>query len=129
MRDDGNGLLHAMTETLSRATHLVQLEVRVFRAELAEKAVQVRAGLALVLSGAVLLAAALFLILQAIVLLLMRSGMSPMGAVLLVAAACIAIGFVLVLTGSKKFDAENLTPDRTIDDLQRSSTLVKEKLT
>ena len=128
MRDDGPGVLQAASETISRASQLIQLELRVFRAELAEKAAQVGAGLALVLAGAVLVTAALFLILQAIVLQLVQSGMSPVGATLLVAAACIAIGLVLVVSGRKKLDADQLTPDRTMSDIQRDSTLVKEKL-
>ena len=128
MRDNGPGVLEAAGETISRASQLVQLELRVFRAELAEKAVTVRNGLAFVLAGAVLISAALFLILQAIVIQLVEAGLSPALATLLVAVACIAIGFGLVMAGRKKFEADELTPDRTLSDIQRDSTLVKEKL-
>jgi uncharacterized membrane protein YqjE len=129
MRDDGPGVLQAASETISRATELVQIELRVFRAELAEKAAKVRTGLGFVLAGAVLVTAALFLILQAVVLQLVQAGMSPAAATLLVAAACIAIGFLLVMSGRKKIEADHLVPQRTIDDVERDSTLVKEKLT
>jgi len=129
MRDDGPGILHAVTETIARATDLVQLEFRLFRAELAEKLTQVRAGLALILAGAVLVTASLFLLLQSIVIALVQAGMSPAAATLLVAVACIAVGFVLISGGRKKLDADNLVPDRTVNDLRRDSTLVKEKLT
>jgi hypothetical protein len=129
MRDDAPGLVQAVSETVARASDLIQLEFRVFRAELAEKSVQIRTGLALVLGGAVLVTAALFLILQAIVFQLVQSGLSPAAATLLVAVACVAVGLVLVFAGRKKFDADNLTPDRTINDVQRDRTLVKEKLT
>ena len=128
MRDNGPGVLEAASETISRASQLVQLELRVFRAELAEKAVQVRTGLAFVVAGAVLATAALFLILQAIVIWLVEAGLSPAVATLLVAVVCIAIGFGLAMSGRKKLEADGLTPDRTIDDIQRDSTLVKEKL-
>ena len=62
MRDEP-GLFHALSDTISRATELVQLEFKVLRAELEEKAVRVKAGLAFILAGAVLVTAALFLML------------------------------------------------------------------
>src|SRR5436305_587937 len=81
------------------------------------------------LTGAVLVTAALFLLLQAAVLGLVQGGMSPAGATLLVAAACIAAGLVFVVSGRKQLDGDMLTPDRTIHGIQRDSALVKEKLT
>ena len=128
MRDEP-GLFHALSDTISRATELVQLEFKVLRAELEEKAVKVKAGLAFILAGAVLVTAALFLMLQAAVLGLVQGGMSPTGATLLVAAACVLAGLVLVVSGRKQLDGDVLTPDRTIHGIQRDSALVKEKLT
>jgi len=128
MRDEP-GLFHALSDTISRATELVQLEFKVLRAELEEKAVKVKAGLAFILAGAVLVTAALFLMLQAAVLGLVQGGMSPTAATLLVAAACVAAGLVLVVSGRKQLDGDVLTPDRTIRGIQRDSALVKEKLT
>jgi hypothetical protein len=128
MRDEP-GLFHALSDTISRATELVQLEFRVFKAELQEAITRIKAGLALILSGAILITAALFLLLQAAVLALVQSGMSPVGATLLVAAACIAAGLAFVITGRKQVDGDTLTPDRTIHGLQRDTALVKEKLT
>jgi hypothetical protein len=128
MRDEP-GLFHALSDTISRATELVQLEFRVFKAELEEKATRVKAGLALIVTGAILMTGALFLLLQAAVLALVQSGMSPAGATLLVAAACIAAGFAFVFSGRKQLDGDALTPDRTIHGLQRDTRLVKEKLT
>jgi len=85
--------------------------------------------MSLILTGAILITAALFLLLQAAVLALVQAGMSPAGATLLVAAACIAAGFAFVITGRKQVDGDALTPDRTIRGLQRDTALVKEKLT
>ena len=129
MKADTNpGVFHAVGDTVARATDLIQIEFRLFKAELAEKTVRLRAGLALILAGAVLLAAALFLLLQAIVLALVSAGMSPTGATLLVAVVTIAIGFALTMSGRKQLDADNLVPDRTVTDIQRDTVLVKEKL-
>ena len=122
------GLFHALSDTISRATDLVQLEVRVFKAELEEKLSHVKAGLSLIVSGAIFIAAALFLLLQAAVLTLVQNGMSPAGATLLVAAAAIVIGLAFMLTGRKQVNGDALTPDRTMHGLQRDTRLVKEKL-
>jgi hypothetical protein len=125
---DEPGLFHALSDTISRATDLVQLEVRVFKAELDEKLSQVKAGVSLILSGAIFIAAALFLLLQAAVLVLVEAGLSPALATLLVAGASIVIGIAFMLTGRRQVDGDALTPDRTMRDLQRDTRLVKEKL-
>jgi hypothetical protein len=120
--------MHAVSETFARATDLVQLEFKVFKAELEEKATRLKAGVGLILVGGILLTAALFLLLQAAVLALVQAGMSPAGATILVAAAAITLGLAFVFTGRKQVDGDALVPDRTIDGLQRDTTLVKEKL-
>ena len=123
------GVFHAVGETIGRATELIQIEFRLAKAELAEKAAKAGAGLALVLVGAVLLTAALFLLLQAIVLGLIAAGLSPVAATLLVSIVVIAIGLAFVMTGRKQLSAEALVPDRTLNDIKRDTILVKEKLT
>jgi len=129
MRADTNpGVFQAVGDTVARAADLVAIEFRLAKAELAEKTVRIRAGLALIGAGAVLLTAALFLLLQTAVLALITAGMSPIAATLLVAAATVAIGFALVMSGRKQLDADNLVPDRTISDIRRDTVLVKEKM-
>ena len=130
MKDEAApGVFHAVGETIGRATELIQIEFRLAKAELAEKAAKAGAGLALVLVGAVLLTAALFLLLQAIVLGLIAAGLSPVAATLLVSVVVIAIGLAFVMTGRKQLSAEALIPDRTLNDIKRDTILVKEKLT
>jgi hypothetical protein len=126
--NDEPGLFHAFSDTISRATHLVQLEVRVFKAELDEKLSQVKAGVSLIATGAIFIAAALFLLLQAVVLALVDSGLSPALATLLVAGVSIVIGIVFMLVGRRQVDGDALAPNRTIHGLQRDTRLVKEKL-
>ena len=122
--NDEPGLFHALSDTISRAANLVQLEVRVFKAELDEKLSKVKAGLSLISSGAIFIAAGLFLVLQAVVLALVESGLSPALATLLVAG--VSIAFMLV--GRRQMDGDALAPERTIHGLQRDTRLVKEKL-
>ena len=128
MRDEP-GLFHALSDTISSATELVQLEFRVLKAELEEKVTRLKTAGALIMTGAILITAALFLLLQAAVLVLVQNGMSPAAATLLVAVVCIAAGFAFVISGRKQVDGDALTPDRTIRGVQRDTALVKEKLT
>jgi hypothetical protein len=120
--------MHAVSETFARATDLVQLEFKVFKAEIEEKVARIKAGASLIVVGAILLTGALFLLLQAAVLALMQAGLSPPAATILVAAAAIGLGLAFVLAGRKQVDGDALTPDRTIDGLQRDTAIVKEKL-
>lgn len=122
------GLFHALSDTMNRAAGLMQLEVRVFKAELDEKLSQLKTGVLFILSGAVFIAAALFLLLQAAVLALVKAGLSPALATLLVAAASIVIGVAFMFAGRKHMNGDALMPDRTIHDVKRDTRLVKEKL-
>jgi uncharacterized membrane protein YqjE len=123
------GVFQAVGETIGRATELIQIEFRLAKAELSEKVARIGAGLSLVVVGAVLVTAALFLLLQSIVLGLVAAGFSPVAASLIVAVVTIAIGLAFVMTGRRQLSAEALVPDRTLDDIQRDTALVKEKLT
>ena len=128
MKPEGGGLMNAVGDTIARAMELVQLEFRLFRAELKEKSALLGAGLALMLSGGVLLTAALFLLLQAAVVALVTAGVSPLVAMLIVAAIVIAIGAAMMVSGRKQLSVETLFPDRTVNDLKRDGAIVKEKL-
>jgi uncharacterized membrane protein YqjE len=128
MKAESPSVFHALGDTIARATELVQLELRLARIELGEKATIVKAGLVLIIAGAILLAAALLLVLQFFVVALVDASLSPMAATLVVAALTVAVGIALVVSGRKQFDATTLTPNRTLDDLQRDGAIVKEKL-
>lgn len=128
MKAESPGIFHAVGETVARASDLVQLEFKLAKAELGEKATMAMAGFALAAAGAILLAAALLLILQFLVIALVAAGLSPMAATAVVAGFTIAVGLCLVAAGRKQFDTSTLTPRRTFNDLQRDSTIVKEKL-
>jgi pilus assembly protein TadC len=133
MTSDQPTVFQAVGETVARASELIRLEIRLAKAELteklAEKSVHLKAGLATILIGAVVFTVGLFMLAQALAVLLMAAGLSPLGATLLVAAAFAGAGLFLIVGGRKELDAgTTLTPQRTLDDLERDSVLVKEKL-
>jgi hypothetical protein len=129
MSTESRGVLSVVSDAVSQAADLIQLEFRLARAELAEKAVELKAGLALIVAGVVLLTATLFLLLQTAVVVLVEAGLSPPLATLLVAAACALVGIILISNGRKHLEPEALAPKRTMNELTRDSALVKEKLT
>jgi len=129
MTPESPTVFQAVGEAVARASELVQLEIRLAKAELAEKSVHLKAGLAAILVGAVILTVALLLLAQALVLLLITFGLSPLAATVIVAVVLAGVGIALVVGGRKELDAGTLTPHRTLADLERDRILVKEKLT
>jgi len=123
------GVVTLTTAAFSQTADLLQAEFRLARAELAEKMTALRAGLILILLGAIFLIAALGMILQALVSVLINAGISPPAAILLVAGGAAVLGLVLFLVGQKRLNPADLTPDRTLNSLSRDSRMVKETLT
>ena len=122
------GVVTLATDAISQAADLIQIEFQLFRAETTEKMVALKAGLYLLIAGAVLGLAALFLILQALVELLAANGVPQHWAVLIVAGATAATGFTLVVAGRDRLNLIDLAPERTLNSLSRDGRLAKEKL-
>jgi hypothetical protein len=117
------------SEAVAQAADLVQLEFRLVRTELKEKAIAWRNGLVLGVIGAVFVVSAVLLVIEACVAGLIQQGLSPAAATIIVAAGCGAIAVVFFLMSRKRLDFEELTPDRTITELNRDKNMVKERLT
>jgi uncharacterized membrane protein YqjE len=116
------------SDAVGQAANLVQLEFRLARTELVERVKVMGAGAALALAGAVFAAAGLVLLLQALVIALVAAGMPAVYATLIVAVGCIVVAAILVAIGRKQLSADQLAPERTLDQLARDKNMVKEKL-
>lgn len=116
------------SNAVAKAADLVQLEFRLARTEMAEKLDAWRAGLGLILAGAMFATAALILLLQAAAVALVEAGMTPSAAALVVAVASLIVAAILVGLGRKRLGSESLRPDRTLDQISRDKSLAKEKL-
>ena len=123
------GVITLTTAAVSQTADLIQAEFRLARTELAEKMGAIRAGLIMILLGAIFLIAALGMVLQALVAALIEADVAAPVAILLVAGASAVVGIVLFLMGQKRLQPEELTPDRTLNSLSRDSRMVKETLT
>ena len=113
---------------VTELTTLVRKEVQLARAELGEKVGQAAGAAASLAIGGVLLLAALIILLQAVVVLLVRLGVPPGWAEVVVAAAVGLIGYLLLRGGLNRLKASNLVPNRTAEQLSRDAAVVKEQV-
>ena len=123
------GVVTLTTAAVSQTADLIQAEFRLARAELAEKMSAFRAGLIMILIGAIFLIVALGMVLQALVAALIAAGLSAPAAILLVAGGAAVVGVVLFVMGQNRLKPDELSPDRTLNSLSRDSRMVKETLT
>lgn len=113
---------------VTELTTLVRKEVQLARAELGEKVGQAAGAAASLAIGGVLLLAALIILLQALVVLLVRLGVPPGWAEVVVAAVVGLIGYLLLRGGLNRLKASNLVPNRTAEQLSRDAAVVKEQV-
>lgn len=116
-------------DLLKELTTLVRSEIRLARTEMSEKVTLLGVSISLIAVGAVLLLAALFLLLQAAVAALIGQGFSPTVATLIVAAAVLLIGIVLLWVGLNRLHAKNLALKKTAEQLQRDVAAAKYQVT
>jgi len=103
---------------------LVVKELALARAELTDSMQATKAGIAsMVGGGAVLLSGLVVLLMSAVYGLSIV--MAPWLAALLVGAAVVVIGLVMVSAGKKKLEPAALRPDRTMHQLHKDSRAVK----
>lgn len=118
-----------VADAIAQLTRLVETEIRLVRTELGEKiSAAVRAVVMLVVS-AVLLVAALVLILQGLVYLLVYFGMQPFIAAFIVGIVVAAIAGIVVYIALQRLSADNLKPKRTMTQISRDATAIKDQVT
>lgn len=113
-------------DLVEQSSSLVRKEVALARAEMSEKVSQIGTAAMSVGIAAALLLAAVIVLLQALVALLVRFGMQPWAAGLIVGVVMAGIGYVLLQGGLKRMKAANLTPERTAHQVSKDAAVVKE---
>jgi hypothetical protein len=122
------GIVTLASEAMRQTADLVQTELRLARAEIAEKLTTLLAGTGIVLAGAVFLMAALVLLLHGVVAVLMENRVSPGLAFTIVAVLSAAVGVVLVFVGRGRVANVEIVPERTIGQLEQDVRMAKEKV-
>ena len=126
-RLEGSTLPHALSSAVADFADLVQKELRLARAEIAEKlANKVRAGFWMIAS-ALLAFVAVLLLTAGLVIWISTLGISLPASCVIVAIAAAAISGIAYYTG--RTDArEGFAPERTIHQLNRDIQETKERL-
>jgi hypothetical protein len=105
------------------ATALTRKEVALARTEVRESISDLKTGIvSSAAGGGVMFAGLLFLMLSATMAL--ATMMEPWLAALAVGGAVTLFGVILVLTGKKKLEAENLRPDRTAKSIKKDQEMM-----
>ena len=124
--NDARSISRLLGDAFEQLSQLVQTEIRLARAELADKAAQAGMGAALVFGGALLIVPALVLLLIALALFMIQQGMSPMVAHVLAGVVGAALGGVLIVVGLGRLKPTALTPDVTIRQIRKDIATAKE---
>jgi hypothetical protein len=109
---------------------LIQDELALARSEANEKITQVTRGMSSMAAGGAVLFAAFLVLLQAAVIGLAEimdsdlQWLSP----LIVGVVVAIIGWAMLAAGRKRVQAENLKPQRTMDEARRDRDFVKERM-
>jgi len=126
LRTDARSISRLLGDAFEQLSQLVQTEIRLARAELADKAVQAGMGVGLLAGGLVFMIPALVLVLIALALFLTGFGLSPPAAHLIAGLAGAAISGVLIMVGLGRLKPSSLTPDTTIRQVQKDIAAARE---
>jgi uncharacterized membrane protein YqjE len=112
------------TDALKDIATLLQIELELLRAEIAEKLTFTALSMALIGGGALLLAATIVLVLQATIAGLVGYGFSWPVAILIVAAISLLAGAGLVWVGVHNLSFHRLAPSKTVAQVQKDATII-----
>ena len=126
LHNDARSISRLLGDAFEQLSQLVQTEIRLARAELADKAMSAGMGVGFLFGGLLLIVPALVLFLIALALFLVQQGMSPVGAHLLSGLVGAVLGGVLIGIGLQRLKPSSLTPDTTIRQVQKDIAAARE---
>jgi hypothetical protein len=126
IRSDARSISRLLGDAFEQLSLLVQTEIRLARAELADKATRAGTGVGLVFGGLLLMVPALVLFLMALAQFFTGLGLSPVTAHFLSGLVGAALSAVLIMVGLNRLKPSELTPDVTIRQVQKDIAAAKE---
>ena len=127
--DDLRTVPELISHALSQVSRLIRDEIQLAKAEISNNLTQAAVGVGMLAGGAVMMIAVLVLWLLAMAAWFVQLGLSPPIAYLLAGFAGAVIAGIMAWLGMNRLKPENLTPRRTIEQLQRDAAVVKEHVT
>lgn len=115
-----------ISDGLQQLSRLVRNEMALARAEVTNKARQLARGGAMVVAAAAFALPSLTMLMLALAALFIELGLSPSLSCLFTALIGFAITAVLARVGLHRLKAEALVPNRTINQLHRDATTMKQ---
>lgn len=116
-----------VTELTQETTTLFRKEIQLAKAEVSEKVSQLGSGLISAVAGGLIA----FIGLQALIaaaIIGLASTMEWWLSALIVGAAVLIVGMIVVMVGLNRLKAEKLAPKRTINTLRDNNTWAREQL-
>lgn len=117
---------HLVSDLVSEATGLVRTEMALARAEIGDKLDQAKIGLIGIVGGAIVMLAGLFILMEAIVIALTNLGLSPGWSATIVGLVAFLVATAMIVKGLATLDPQNLMPERTIRQVKKDQTVMKE---
>jgi hypothetical protein len=113
-------------DAIAQLGKLVQNEAQLARAEISQKITQAKIGAGYLVAAAIFMIPVIAMLLFTLALWLIERGFSPIEAHLIVAGAGGLISIGLILIGMSYLTPTNLTPNVTMQQLERDVKVTKE---
>ncbi|WP_299031415.1 phage holin family protein [uncultured Sulfitobacter sp.] len=114
-----------LVDTLRNFANLMQTELQLAKAEIANNVSRAGAGIAMMVVAAILALTGLNVLAGALVAYIATTGLSAGTAALIVGGGVLIVAVILVLVGKSRLSAAALEPTRTLNNLQRDAATVK----
>jgi hypothetical protein len=127
-QNDGRSLPELLSTLVTEMSTLFRQEIRLAKTETTENIGKAAGALGMLAAAGVILLPGLVILLQAAAALLVANGMEPPSALLVVSLITIAIGGSLLFVAMGRLKASSFMPDRTMEQVRRDATVVKEQV-
>jgi len=127
IRDSERPLTSVISEVISDVAFLLQTEIRLAKAEIAENVSRVGSASSVLGAGAAILFGGFLVLLFAIVRWLAVAGIPDHWGMLIVGAIAALIGIALVMAGINRLKTSKLMPDKAISQMQADYAVIKDK--
>jgi hypothetical protein len=126
MADESRSIPELLSNAITQVARLVRDEIQLARAEISTNISLAAVGIALLGASAVIMVAALVVLLLAFAAWLSQLGLSTPVSNLIAGALAAVISGVCAWLGLNRLRPENLAPKRTLEQLQRDASVIKE---
>ncbi|HEX3431414.1 MAG TPA: phage holin family protein [Rhizomicrobium sp.] len=114
-----------ISDLLTEFTQLFRTEVRLARVELSENVGKMGVAIGFTAAGGFILFAGFLFVLAAAVGGLIEAGLPLWLSALIIGGLTLAVGVILLWLGLRRLKAKELTPKRTVHQLERDAAVVR----